>query len=338
MSYRSSYKSLLSIFAILSMMTISLSAKNPTKLFFNQDSTFKIVQFTDLHLVLNSPKSEVAFQCIDSVMKFEKPDFVIITGDIIYSKPAKENFRNIMTFVSKYKVPFAFVFGNHDHQFEVSDRELLESVKDIPYNMTTTAPGISGDSNFAIPVFNQSGKKIESVLYGLDSHDETQHGSTGVKGYDYIMRDQIAWYVKTSSKFTKGNDGKPVPSVAFFHIPVPEYKEAALNQGKSLNGEWKEPVASSKLNSGLFCAMKEQGDIFATFCGHDHDNDFTADLYGVLLVYGRYTGGNTEYNNLGVNGARVIELKQGSRSVHTWVRLRNGEKLLDTFFPKENSK
>lgn len=338
MIYQPFHKSLLSVLVILSMMTFSLSAKNPTKLHFNQDSTFKIVQFTDLHLVLNSPKSEVAFQCIDSVMKFEKPDFIIITGDIIYSKPAKDNFRNIMTYVSKYKTPFAFVFGNHDHQFDATDRELLESVKDIPYNMTTTAPGISGDSNFAIPIYDQSGKKFESVIYGLDSHDETQHKETGVKGYDFIFRDQIAWYVKTSSKFTKDNGGKALPSVAFFHIPLCEYKDAAEDKSASFYGVQREPVASSKLNSGLFCAIKQQGDVMGVFCGHDHDSDFAVNHYDVLLCYGKYTGGSTEYYNLGMNGSRIIELKQGQRTIHTWLRYRNGEKQQETVFPKDFSK
>ena len=45
----------------------------------------------------------------------------------------------------------------------------------------------------------------------------------------------------------------------------------------------------------------------------------------VLLAYGRYTGGNTVYNDLPSNGARVIVLKEGERKFNTYIRIANGE-------------
>ena len=60
----------------------------------------------------------------------------------------------------------------------------------------------------------------------------------------------------------------------------------------------------------------------ATFVGHDHVNDYVVDWKGILLCYGRFTGGNTVYHDIpGGNGARVIELTQGVRSFKTWERL-----------------
>lgn len=38
--------------------------------------------------------------------------------------------------------------------------------------------------------------------------------------------------------------------------------------------------------------------------------------------YGRYTGGNTVYNNLS-NGARIIELTEGEKGFRTWIRVKN---------------
>ena len=43
----------------------------------------------------------------------------------------------------------------------------------------------------------------------------------------------------------------------------------------------------------------------------------------ILLAYGRFTGGNTEYNHL-PNGARVIELSEGMRSFTSWIRQKDG--------------
>lgn len=326
-------------FLVVALLSIAFAttagAQHNNKLRFKTDGTFKIVQFTDTHIVWNDSRSDVAYECIDKVVKSENPDFIILTGDIIYSEPAIDNFKKVMNYVSQYKIPFAFVFGNHDHQFNVTDSALLASVKNVPYNMTTTAPGISGDCNFDLPVYAPNGKKVEAVLYGLDSHNDSRLGKVGVKGYDYIYRDQIDWYARTSKGYTQKNNGTPLPSLAFFHIPLPEYWDAAIDPVAILYGSRREPMCNPKLNSGLFCAMKEQGDVMGMFCGHDHDDDYAVAYYGVLLAYGRFSGGNTEYNHLNCNGARVIEMKQGERSFKTWIRLRNGAVEQSTEFPKD---
>jgi hypothetical protein len=72
--------------------------------------------------------------------------------------------------------------------------------------------------------------------------------------------------------------------------------------------------------------MLTAGDVMGVFVGHDHDNDFVADWKGIALGYGRFSGGNTEYNNLPEgNGARVIVLKENTRDFTSWIRLRSGE-------------
>ena len=60
----------------------------------------------------------------------------------------------------------------------------------------------------------------------------------------------------------------------------------------------------------MFAAMKEAGDVMGMFVGHDHDNDYAVMWKDILLAYGRFTGGNTEYNHL-PNGARIIVLDEG---------------------------
>src|SRR5574344_2105333 len=188
-------------FLVVALLSIAFAttagAQHNNKLRFKTDGTFKIVQFTDTHIVWNDSRSDVAYECIDKVVKSENPDFIILTGDIIYSEPAIDNFKKVMEYVSRYKIPFAFVFGNHDHQFNVTDSTLLLSVKNVPYNMTTTAPGESGDCNFYIPVYSPDGKKAEAVIYGLGSPTASRLEKSFVKGYDYIYRDQIDWYVRT---------------------------------------------------------------------------------------------------------------------------------------------
>ena len=74
------------------------------------------------------------------------------------------------------------------------------------------------------------------------------------------------------------------------------------------------------------------GDVMGVFVGHDHDNDYAVMWHGILLAYGRYTGGNTVYNHL-PNGARVIVLKEGQRTFDTWIDLAGGQQVNRSTYP-----
>ena len=163
----------------------------------------------------------------------------------------------------------------------------------------------------------------------MDSHSYSP--MKDVDGYNWFTFDQIAWYRNQSAAYTAANNGQPLPAVAFFHIPLPEYNEAAEDENAILRGTRMERACAPKINSGMFTAMKESGDVMATFVGHDHDNDYAVMWKGILLAYGRYTGGNTVYNHL-PNGARVIELNEGTRTFTSWIRLK-GEVIDKVSYP-----
>jgi 3',5'-cyclic AMP phosphodiesterase CpdA len=287
---------------------------------FNPDGKFKIVQLTDIHYIHGNPNADIAIECINKMLDVEKPDLIIVTGDVIFGKPAEESMRTVMEQIAAKKTPFVILFGNHDDEFGLSRTQLLNIIKTYPYNLTDSVAGISGVTNGILTIKNNGGED-GIVLYYFDSN--AYSGIENVKGYDYIKFDQIAWYKENSAAFTKRNKGKPIPSLAFFHIPFPEYSQAASSEQTPLIGTRREQVTSPRLNSGMFTAMKEMGDIIATFVGHDHDNDYAALWEGMLLVYGRYSGANTVYNNLKPNGCRVIELTEGKAGFKTWIRLNN---------------
>ena len=70
------------------------------------------------------------------------------------------------------------------------------------------------------------------------------------------------------------------------------------------------------------------------FVWHDHDNDYAVNWYNILLAYGRFTGGPTEYIHI-PNGARVIELTEGERVISSYIRMTNGEIEQKKVFPKD---
>ncbi|MDF9829635.1 metallophosphoesterase family protein [Parabacteroides sp. PF5-6] len=297
---------------------------------YNTNGKFKIVQFTDVHYIHGDARSAAAIERINEVVDAERPDLVIFTGDVIFGEPAEEGIRYVLKQVSDKKIPFAVTFGNHDDEHGLSREELLRIIQTLPYNMTGTVEGLSGVSNFILPIQSSDGGKEANILYCFDSNSYSQ--LEGIGGYDYIKFDQIQWYRENSKRYTQKNNGSPIPSLAFFHIPLPEYNQAAADETAILTGTRKEKACAPVLNTGLFASMRERGDVMATFVGHDHDDDYAVYWKGILLCYGRYTGGNTVYNNLS-NGARVIELTEGQKGFTSWIRLKGDEVVNKVEFP-----
>ena len=302
---------------MLCWLLLSACSLHAQALRFNAEGKFKIVQFTDVHYIHQDARSAVSLACINEVLEAECPDLVVFTGDLIYGKPAEESLRTVLDAVELRGIPFAVTFGNHDDEQGQSREQLLEGVRTYPHSLTATTEGISGVTNYVLPVLSSDGSRTAEALYVFDSRSYSR--VPGVGGYDYIAFDQVGWYRENSLRLTAAHGGRPVPSLAFFPIPLPEYNQAASAETAVLFGIRKERACAPQLNSGLFASMKEMGDVQGVFVGHDHDDDYAVMWHGILLAYGRYTGGDTVYNNL-PNGARVIELTEDKKGFRTWIR------------------
>jgi len=136
--------------------------------------------------------------------------------------------------------------------------------------------------------------------------------------------------------FAKQNDGKQVPSFAFFHIPFPEYNYAIHNDTRRvMKGNFGEEPYSPMVNSGLWSSMRELQDIQATFVGHDHDNDYAMSWNETFLCFGRFGSCDTVYNDLKPSGARIIELTEGKAGFLSWIRIYGGEITQNNKFPDD---
>lgn len=310
-------------------------AQDSLSLRFSSEGEFKIVQFTDTHYKWGKKASDTAVDCMVEVLDAEKPDLVILTGDQVYSASVAQSLPALLKCISDRRIPFVTVFGNHDAQFECTRAEMYDLVRALPYNIQPERGGVDSP-DYVLTVKSSDGARTATALYCLDSHDVTRMPGAGK--YAWLTFDQINWYREKSKAFTAANGGNPLPSLAFFHIPLPEYALAEADDQSVLIGSKGEDVCSPKLNSGMFTAIKEQGDVMATFCGHDHDNDFAVMYKDLLLAYGRYTGGNTVYNHIGLNGARIIVLKENQRTLDTWLRLRGGEIINKVTYPDDFQK
>ena len=318
----------------LMLICAATAIAQPNTLKFNANHKFKIVQFTDIHWKYGNPASDEAGERMAEVLDAEKPDLVVFTGDLIFAKPAREGLDKALEATISRGIPFAVTWGNHDDEQDLSRKELSEHIATKTGNLTSTVEGISGVTNYTLSVKSTDGKRDAAVLYIFDSNSYSPIKK--VKGYDWIKHDQVEWYRQTSKAFTAANNGKPLPALAFFHIPLPEFHEAAQNESAYFVGTRKEKACAPGINTGLAAAMLEAGDVMGVFVGHDHVNDYVVDWRGILLGYGRFTGGATVYHDIPEgNGARVIELTEDSRTIKTWIRIKGGKVINEVNYPAD---
>lgn len=319
---------------MLSMLcAVTASAQNDV-LKFNNNHKFKIVQFTDIHWKYGNPASDKAGERMAEILDAEKPDMVVFTGDLIFAKPAREGLDKALEATIERGIPFAVTWGNHDDEQDLTREQLSAYIANKPKNLTSTVEGITGQTNYTLTIKSSDGKKDAAALYIFDSNSYSPLKE--VKGYGWIKHDQVAWYTDCSRRFTEANGGKPLPALAFFHIPLPEYHEAVKNEGAYMVGTRKESACAPEINTGLAAAMLQAGDVMGVFVGHDHVNDYVVDWRGILFGYGRFTGGDTVYHDIPQgNGARVIELTEDSRTIRTWVCIKGAKVINEVVFPAD---
>jgi len=313
---------------LLFIITLSVQA-GPPKLKF-KNNLFKIVQFTDIHwnqkdqYKTTNDSTEILMR---RIIETEKPDLVIITGDVAVSLGALEGWKQATRPMRDLHVPFAITFGNHDTETDMTKKQILEYIQESPYNVTGNAgKEIDGVGNCVLPIKSSKGNSDAWLLYLFDSH--AYANDTLIGGYDWVKKSQIDWYVNQSNKYIAKN-GKTLPAFAFFHIPLPEYNY--VRNKKTTIGNNTENVCSPIINSGLFFAFMQQKDVMATFVGHDHNNDFIGSLANIYLAYGRKTGLVPAYEEILEKGARVIELQEKEKEVRTYIRTLTGTSLKCTF-------
>lgn len=221
---------------------------------FRNDGTFVIVQFSDVEFIdeydvdPESPKLDKETRKLMEMVIFkEKPDLVVFCGDVIASARTKDplhSFRKAIAVAEDNEIPWAAVFGNHDSEGKVSRKSMHQLQLNHKFCVAKEDPaGVSGTGNFILSILDKQ-DQVGAALYFLDSGDYSSFG-----GYDWIRRDQVNWYVSESQAFTEENDGKPLPALAFFHIPLPEYNDAwdfHVSYGHRLDGT----CSSPQLNSG----------------------------------------------------------------------------------------
>ena len=320
------FKTTVTVLALF--LTMNVFAKQPVLRFRNHK--FKIVQFTDLHLISGKDfagRNDSTYALMRQVIKEEKPDMVVLTGDVVVSGGAAQVWQKVVQPMTEAQVPFAVTFGNHDTEADISKTDVLKFLQTNKFNLTTNSDKThSGVGNCSLPILSSEGNSMPRVIYLFDSHAYPKDTTLGV--YDWIKNDQIQWYRNQSMAYAR-EAGKIVPALAFFHIPFPEFEQ--VRKQKTVVGSTEEQVCSPLINSGLFSSFVEMGDVFGVFVGHDHNNDYVGPLAGICLGYGRKTGYASAYHEILPRGARIIELYENEKKFDTHIRTLSGTLLNYSF-------
>lgn len=267
---------------------------------FNKNG-LKIMQLTDLHFTYGFDYLDrKTYQLLDNMFKTEKPDLIIITGDLFMSILAPKILKDFIFFIEKYQIPWSITFGNHEreyHHITKIVKILMEA--NTNYLLFHYGPKLSNDnthgySNFKIKI-NLDNEPFFNI-YMLDSKDNRKDGIKDKRfPYDYLSLEQVTWFKEELASDT-------VKSVAFMHMPIRQFLEYDGN-------EKRETIWPQAVDTGFFEAILENNKkTLGVFVGHDHNNEFSFLYEGILLAYGRSSG----YNAYGTyeKGARIIKINK----------------------------
>jgi hypothetical protein len=223
----------------------------------------------------------------------------------------------------------------------------MSILQNLPFSLCESGPEeIDGIGNFYLQVLAPiPSQLLLSTLYFLDSHSQIPSKSHN-PDYKPIEQSQIDWFVNASqtersAREKNDNDNRFHLSLAYLHIPLPEFGDCHLS---IRNGHRREPTESPSFNSHFYDALVKGG-VSALGCGHDHVNDFCGLLPhqtqqegdkppqpGPWLCYGGGSGfgGYCSYGkNRFHRRTRVWELDTSTGSLKTWMRVEYATDRID---------
>ncbi|MBO5397045.1 MAG: metallophosphoesterase family protein [Clostridia bacterium] len=305
------------------------------KLTFNKNGKFRIMQIADVQECATVNPDTIKLMTL--ALEKEKPDLVVFTGDQIYGihpsfynknrkELARKVLKEIIAPIEKAGIPFAVTYGNHDCQVGLSNAQQADIYAESPFNISGEPHSDEDRGTFRLPIYDE-----ESHIFDIYLFDSNGQAPTGE--YLPVSEEQINWFRAEREKARE--DGKYTNSIAFQHIPVPEFYDVikrvkfgtkgAVEAFRKHKGEWYvlpeevlkaggfmgESPATPDRNSGQLEALREKGNVLGLLVGHDHINSFIAEKDGIKLIYTQGAGFNV-YGPGRNRGVRIVELDKNA--------------------------
>ncbi|KAJ3761146.1 Metallo-dependent phosphatase-like protein [Lentinula raphanica] len=327
---------------------------------FRSDGTFKITVFSDMHWGENpwdawGPEQDAnSTRLMEKVLPSEKPDFVVLNGDLITGENAfKDNatllIDRIVAPLNAAQIPFCSTQGNHDNQKNITHlQEILREQQVAPLSYTRVAPpgvgGAEGPGNYWIPVFETSTDFAPVlVLWFFDSRGGFSYGDNSTAVPDWVDESVATWIENESNAM---NDAWGPPenraALAFVHIPphliqglqaeLNSTKEPGLNADSLGSGSTQSTTDEANLGkddafwNSLNANVKN---LHAVISGHDHGNEWcirepSKDVIFCFDKHAGYGGYGEPSWGYGVRNL-VFSSTDPNAGVQTWIRLEDGD-------------
>ncbi len=291
-----------------------------------RNGNFRIMQIADTQEIPSVSPDTI--KLIETALDKEKPDLVVFTGDQIkgYStffmgeKGKKNVISTLKTLIKPLEdrnIPFTITFGNHDGEAALGNNEQFEIYKESPMFVYSDPVSENDKATFCLSISDKF------LVYLFDTHSKAEDG-----GYSGINQEQIDWYRSVRDSYES-----PLPSLAFQHIPTPEFFDVikqvrrftkgcvraygthknefyALDPDNSRKGDFmRESPATPYKNSGEIDAFLEKKEMLGVYVGHDHNNSFVANHKGIDLGYTQGAGFNV-YGPGYKRGVRILDINE----------------------------
>ena len=287
-----------------------LSAATKT-LYVPQGEEFVILNLSDLQLH-DGQDPQYTYDVIRQLVEKTDPDLITVLGDTAQDNrnyPATTNFANLVKYIDSFGIPWAPIFGNHDHDTYspgydspkgVSDEWIMAQFAGAKNCIFMEGPSsVDGCGNYIVHIKEQGTDKLVRALYFFDSL-LVGVNETHVQFY----RDAVAYT-------TELNGGETLESIVFLHIPLPEYATVYSQQLAVDFADTVGTVNSSAPGSGtteFFTAIKELGSTRNVIAGHEHDNAYYMTYEGVKLIYNMKSSDGDNYHNVASTGGGVFTI------------------------------
>ena len=219
---------------------------------------WKVLQFTDMHLTQNDKTNETSLMHFLAAMKRERPDFVVLTGDIITRPLGRARAIQLAEMFEKMGIYWCACLGNHEGDsmpYTLSRSENIRIWANYPHCLvendvkyTKAGEAVWGLGNTVVNLLGKDYAVMQSMIFmdsgsKLDAADIAYLKSKGVQvassdaeydsllaagekvvhksTYTFLKETQMTWYEEQVRKVT--DDLKNgVKTMLFIHIPLCE--------------------------------------------------------------------------------------------------------------------
>lgn len=266
---------------------------------------------------------ERCYDYLTEVITATNPDFIIITGDVIYGEFDDNGsvWTSFINFMESFQIPWSPVFGNHDNESAMGVDWQCEQLEKATY-CKFDQKELTGNGNYSVAI--AQGGEIKRVFYMLDSNgcgnvsEESLKNGHTTKDTGFAQ-DQIAWYTKQIERL---KEYLPEVKISFaYHIQQAVFKDAYAKYGfnqaekyQTINLDTMEGVADGDFgyigrqlkgpwddNKAVYNGMKALG-ADSIFVGHEHCNSASVVYEGIRFQFGQKSSEYDRFNCIDANG------------------------------------